>query len=58
MVSNPICCSKNKRILPTTTSNRTIASPCSSLSQVDRATDDDLESNENEMFIPIKKQEK
>ena len=33
-------------------------SPCSSLSQVDKATDDDLESTENEIFIPIKKQEK
>ena len=30
-------------------------SPCSSLSQVDRATDDDLESTENEMFIPRRK---
>jgi len=30
-------------------------SPCSSLCQVDKATDDDLESNENEMFIPRKK---
>ena len=33
-------------------------SPCSSLSQVDRATDYDLESNENEMFILRKKSKK
>jgi len=33
-------------------------SPCSSLSQVDKATDDDLESTENEMFIPRKKARK
>ena len=33
-------------------------SPCSSLSQVDKATDDDLESTENEMFIPRKKSKK
>ena len=32
--------------------------PCSSLSLVDKATDDDLDSTENEMFIPKKKQEK
>lgn len=33
-------------------------SPCSSLSQVDKATDDDLESTENEVFIPTKKARK
>ena len=33
-------------------------SPCSSLSQVGKATDDDVESTENEMFIPRKKSKK
>ena len=33
-------------------------SPCSSLSQVDKFTSDDLESTENEMFIPRKKARK
>ena len=33
-------------------------SPCSSLSQVDKATDDDLERTENEMSIPRKKNKK
>ena len=35
-----------------------LSSPCSSLSQVDKATDDDLESTENEMFIRRKKARK
>ena len=35
-----------------------LPSPGSSFSQVDKATDDDVESTENEMFIPRKKARK